>query len=136
MSDNIIFCFYFDEYDSDATESGLLINSTKHLASKLKYYKTVYIDNFPNIRYYIIDKDCHIVLNEFKNNFKTVNISGCYDMIIVNYTTIETYFTKNNIKYTLIEQLDNNIMSKLNEPLTRREVIDLINENTYIHSLL
>lgn len=39
---NIIYCFYFD----NDSKKGLLIDSTKYLISKLKYYKKIY-DTLP-----------------------------------------------------------------------------------------
>ena len=99
--ENIIFCFYFDEYDNTVRESGLYINATKYLIPKLKYFNKIYKD-FPTTRYYTIDQDCYIVMNNFRKKYYKLNQSNCYDLIYVTYDELENFFTENNIIYKLI----------------------------------
>ena len=124
--DNIIYCFYFDEYDMESNKSGLFLDSTKYLIPKLKYYKKIYND-IPLTQYYIIDQDCYIIMNKFNFLYSSYNNTDCYDLINVNYDVIEKFFKDNNIKYTLcipdMELLDNII-----KPLDDNEFACLLKE--------
>ena len=126
-NNNIVLCLYFDEYDTTAYESGLFINSTKYLISKLKYYKKIYKEDFQLLQYYIIDKDCYTVLNNFKQEYKKINKSFCYDMIYVNFEIIEKYFDKHNIKYTIVYP-DSELIDMIDEPMSDIEFKNLLTE--------
>jgi hypothetical protein len=124
--ENIIFCFYFDEYDDTVRESGLYINATKYLIPKLKYFNKIYKD-FPTTRYYMIDQDCYIVMNNFKNKYNKLNQSNCYDLIYVTYNELENFFNDNNIMYKLMIP-DITIYDMIDIPLDQIEFNLLMDE--------
>jgi len=119
---NIIYCFYFD----NDSKKGLLIDSTKYLISKLKYYKKIY-DTLPLTQYYIIDCDCYNTINKFKEQYNNMNNNDCYDLDIVNYNTLEDFFKVNNINYT-IKKLDEELLNNINKTLESSDLTCLMDE--------
>lgn len=127
MKDNIIYCFYFDEYDDKNDKFGLYIDSTKFLVSKLKYYNSIYPKCVPLTRYYVVEGDCYKIFNDFTDKFNVLNSSGCYDLILVSYDKLEDFLNTSNIKYT-VEYPTNELLHRITEPIERNEFVNIIDE--------
>ena len=129
MTDTIL-CYYFDEYDSTSNKSGITFIATKHLVPKIKYYNKIDQDNLLYC-YYIVEGDCYTLLNLAKLQFKSsgikLNSTGCYDLIDVNTTTLDTFLSSNNINYKKLH-LTESLLNEISEPLSDSEFELLVNE--------